>query len=293
MNIGVIGGGSIGLLFCSYLSKDYHVTLYTRTEKQAAAVRENGIVLEAEGHFSVIHVESLPVSELSSGEDLLLVCVKEYHLDSVMPYIEKAGCPVLFMQNGMGHLTRLQHLSTKNIGIGITEHGALKKSANHVQHTGIGVTRTAIFRGEPSEFDLNGDEKNFRFVREKDYYNMMLKKLIVNVCINPLTAVLGAANGELLTNSHFHSLFLALFDEVMNVLEIEHKEEHFDHIVSVCKATAGNKSSMLRDIEEERQTEIDSILGYVLGVGEKKRIEPALSKYLYSMIKGKELKGRK
>ena len=35
---------------------------------------------------------------------------------------------------------------------------------------------------------------------ETDWEEIMHKKLVVNVCINPLTALLGVKNGELITN---------------------------------------------------------------------------------------------
>ncbi|MEH7489047.1 2-dehydropantoate 2-reductase N-terminal domain-containing protein, partial [Priestia megaterium] len=43
--IGIIGGGSLGLLFSAYLSDCYDVTLYTKTKTQAKCINENGITL--------------------------------------------------------------------------------------------------------------------------------------------------------------------------------------------------------------------------------------------------------
>ena len=45
MKIGIIGAGSIGLLFASYLSSAFSVTLYTRTSEQAKEINDHGLHL--------------------------------------------------------------------------------------------------------------------------------------------------------------------------------------------------------------------------------------------------------
>ena len=49
MKIGIIGGGSIGLLFAFYLSKQYPVCLYVRTKEQLDVIKSDGLCLERNG----------------------------------------------------------------------------------------------------------------------------------------------------------------------------------------------------------------------------------------------------
>ncbi len=42
MKIGIIGGGSIGLLLAGRLGKQHEVTLFTRTESQADRINRAG-----------------------------------------------------------------------------------------------------------------------------------------------------------------------------------------------------------------------------------------------------------
>ena len=56
----------------------------------------------------------------------------------------------------------------------------------------------------------------------------------------------------------------------------------------VCRITAGNRSSMLKDLENGRQTEIDAILGYVLHEAQQTKQDCPMTRFLYMMIKGKE-----
>ncbi|PLT27684.1 2-dehydropantoate 2-reductase [Peribacillus deserti] len=290
MKIGIIGGGSIGLLFAAYLSRDYNVTIYTRTERQADVICKQGLQLILGETVSSTMVEALPIREMKTGADLLIVCVKSYHLKDVLSYLRDNRAALLFVQNGMSHLSQVEKLPHHNIGIGIVEHGALKLNDHTIKHTGLGVTRAAAFRGHADLYKLKADKNLFPLVMEQDYYEMMLKKLIVNACINPLTAVLGAANGELLKNTHYYKLFQTLTEEVTGIFNVS-KADMQEYIEGICRKTALNKSSMLRDIEEKRVTEIDAILGFVMEQASIRKKEPALSKLLYTMVKGKELQG--
>src|SRR5690606_69523 len=88
-------------------------------------------------------------------------------------------------------------------------------------------------------------------------------KLVANAVINPLTAIFQVTNGTLLTNDYLFKLMRNLFHETVRVLELE-EQKLWDYVVTICKQTAKNQSSMLRDIQAKRRTEIDAISGYII-----------------------------
>lgn len=290
MKIAIIGGGSIGLLFAYYLNQEHEVVLYVRNPEQMKDLRQNGLFLnmKEDTYHTVIDVKS--TSEWGMHhEDLSIITVKQYHLPSLLDHaVLSEEHPLLFLQNGMGHLKRLQQLKTNMIYVASVEHGALKRSHNAVSHTGNGVTRLAVFRGVRLEkMDrLALSLENFPFVWEQDYYNMLVKKLVVNSIINPLTAILKVRNGELLDNPYYFELFTMLFNEVKAILKLENEEAYYDNLISVCRNTARNRSSMLKDIEENRPTEVDAILGFLIEEANEKKITAPLVTMLYNMIKG-------
>jgi 2-dehydropantoate 2-reductase len=63
---------------------------------------------------------------------------------------------------------------------------------------------------------------------------------------------------------------------------------YFENVRAVCAKTAANHSSMLRDLEEQRQTEVDAILGYILEKAEEREINTPILKAFYYAVKGKE-----
>lgn len=294
MKIGIIGAGSIGLLFAYYLQKHHQVTIYTRTLEQKMSIASNGLHLSENGHEYRVFVEARCIDDWHCKEDLTLITVKQYQLPKVMETLESDCCgeegSFLFLQNGMGHLKWINQLKAKNIFVGSVEHGALRESMNHVMFTGKGKTKLAVFRGEAQLIIemIDPYKQGFPFVIEEDYYEMLISKLIVNAVINPLTAVLKVKNGELIENPHYNKVFIQVFEEIMKVLDVRNKSHYFDLLVSVCRNTATNRSSMLRDIEEKRQTEVDAILGYLLEQAHMKEKEAPLMSAFYHCVKGSE-----
>ena len=89
---------------------------------------------------------------------------------------------------------------------------------------------------------------------------------MINCAINPLTAIHGCRNGELLENPQRRQETQALITELAAVsaaagfaqLALTLQEA----VTEVIRATADNTSSMRQDLERGRATEIDAITGY-------------------------------
>lgn len=295
MKIGIIGGGSIGLLFAHYLHKHHHVTIYVRSKEQADKLSTAGLLFEKDKVRLNEHVFSSVFSEWNGEEDLTIIAVKQYHLPELLEELKKANPhyqgTFLFLQNGMGHLKWLQEMDASNIIIGTVEHGSFKVENNHVIHIGLGKTKLALFKGNYGSVmrEIMGLGINdFPFVFEEDYEEMLLNKLIINAVINPLTAILNVRNGELLDNRSYYHVFKQLFTEISVVLGIVDKRSAFNQLIDVCRKTAVNRSSMLKDLDEKRPTEVDAILGYVLEKGREKEMDAPLTESFYYLIKGKE-----
>ncbi|TYR82626.1 2-dehydropantoate 2-reductase [Priestia megaterium] len=290
-NIAVIGGGAIGLLFGSYMANTSRVTLYTRTDEQAQEIMKKGITLKREGEQQNISVyaESMQLKNQEVPFDLVVVAVKQYHLVDIIPHLLtiSAHTPLLFIQNGMGHLPVIDQLPHENIYLGIVEHGAMREGNSTVHHSGVGVTRIATYRGT-NDFINVSPTSFFSFVKEAEWYPMVVQKLVVNAVINPLTAMYQAENGSLLENPFFYKTMKALFSELNAVLRLEDSLLYWNRVVDVCKKTSHNQSSMWKDLQNHRQTEVDSILGYVVTEAEKRQLTIPVIQFIYDSIKGIE-----
>ncbi|MEO2074941.1 MAG: 2-dehydropantoate 2-reductase [Bacillus sp. (in: firmicutes)] len=293
MKVGIIGAGSIGLLFASYINKVFDVTIYTRTEDQAFQINENGIMMRKNAVTTSSAVKARPISSWKGTEDFTIVTVKQYQLPAVlevMKHLPALPNNLLFLQNGMGHLKLLEKIKDINLFVGTVEHGALKENAFTVRHNGEGETNVALFRGDLSSLQSFAVTvpSVFPIIVQEEYYSVLLNKLIVNAVINPLTSILHVKNGELVQNECFFRSLKAVFDEISYILNLDHPEEHLRRVVEICKKTAENRSSMLKDIEANRLTEVDAILGFILEEANMQNKPAPLLESIYNFIKGKE-----
>lgn len=294
MKIAIIGGGSIGLLFSYYLNEYHEVTLYVRNPLQKEKIASEGIVLQSKQNSAIADVQVKLISEWGNhNEELSIICVKQYQLEGVLRNaILSTNHPYLFLQNGMGHLKRIDQFNLSVAMVGTVEHGAYRVNENVVVHTGVGRTNIAFYKGKNDELlhsFVKSISNSFTFQIEDDYKFLLQRKLVVNALINPLTAVLKVNNGLLLENAHYFHIFNELFKEIKGILELKEEQVYYENTLNVCRNTSQNRSSMLKDIEEGRQTEIDAILGYLIEEAEKRNMKAPIVTTLFHIIKGSEI----
>jgi len=295
VKIGIIGGGAVGLLFGAYLSSYHETSIFTKTKKQAIALNNLGITLIRDKKKHKYAVNGRGDYENIALQDFIVVAVKQYDLHSIEKVLKMIPkhIPLLFIQNGMGHIQLLDALPHTSIYVGTVEHGVVRIEQGTIEHTGIGKTNIAIFRGGHGDFSDFPTIQNqyFPFQFQSNYKNMLYSKLIANDVINPLTAVVNVPNGRLIENPFYYEAFLALFNEIIELFPEMNKKELLDEVELICKKTRLNTSSMLKDLKEARKTEIDAILGYILENGNKNGHALPFTNLLYTVIKGKELEG--
>lgn len=290
MKIAIVGGGAIGLLFASYLNRKHEVILLCRREEQVRDLQQHHLTIEAQATKRIEKVYATSKWEEINNVDLIILAVKQYDLQSMMTTFSKninPQIPLLFLQNGMSHLQLLQTTPYEHIFIGSVEHGVSKMNDYHIQVNGIGKTNLALYRGNNERIYELLDLKDFPFVFMEDYEQVLLRKLIVNAVINPLTALYQVKNGELLHNSYYHRCMSELFTEIIECFP-QLNDMMISDIEHICKITKNNQSSMYKDLLAVKKTEIDAIVGYIIEVAKENQKKIPLTTFIYHSIKGIE-----
>ena len=116
-------------------------------------------------------------------------------------------------------------------------------------------------------------------------------KLIANTAINPLTALTGRRNGELL-DSPVARLLDDLAYETAAVAAALGVALPFDdaaeHARSVARLTAINRSSMLQDVEAGRPTEIGALNEAVVAEGMQLGVPTPLNRAMSALVRDLE-----
>src|SRR5699024_11977573 len=86
MKIGIIGGGSIGLLISSYLCVEHEVTIYVRRVEQKQKINDHGLYLS--GNLTPFPVKALLLDEIKK-EDYIIICVKQSQVSTILTKINK------------------------------------------------------------------------------------------------------------------------------------------------------------------------------------------------------------
>lgn len=289
MRVAIIGGGAVGMLLASYVHLKHEVTIYTRTERQADLLNRQGICCKVDDEYFQRPVKAVKFFEANITADIYIVAVKQYSLAEMLPLLQQLqGKLILFVQNGMGHVRERDKFQLENICVGVVEHGASKLNDRSVMHAGKGSISIGAAKGSSAMVKGVFIEKNFPITYDVDWETIAIRKLIVNAVINPLTALYKVENGILISNSYFFEMMKKVFGEVYSVVGREGKTEMWENLLKICRGTEKNKSSMLRDIENERRTEVDYIVGYVLDMAKEKKIAVPFLTFLFISIKGFE-----
>jgi 2-dehydropantoate 2-reductase len=179
---------------------------------------------------------------------------------------------------------------------GITHVGVTRLAEGAVRWTGEGET---VFGRPDGAMPVVLRDIREIFIRaklpvkiSKDVTGVLWSKLIVNCGINPLAAVTGLRNGDLLLHEGARRLLKDAVQEAFRVARRKRIKLLYDdpvaRVESVCEATADNISSMLADVLAGRRTEIDHVNGAIMRYGESLGVKTPVNAMWVDLIKAME-----
>ena len=301
MRIVVIGPGAMGILLaCRLREAGAEVSLLDYRVDRAERLGREGLVLVDE-RGEARHVIAVAADAAALADcDLALVCVKAYRTDAVAAELAEhlpAGARVLTLQNGAGNVERLvEAVGPQRVLGGITSEGATLLGEGRARHAGRGATHLGPAQGEPDDFCRQVAELFNRAGLETSLAagvnNLIWTKLVINVGINALTALLDVNNGVLLELPAAGELMAGAVAEAVAVgqglgIGFLH-QDMLEAVREVARRTAANVSSMRQDLAAARPTEIDYINGAVTRQGEALGVPTPINRTLTLLVKARE-----
>ena len=313
MNILIVGAGAVGIgLATSMKSQGANISIFARG-KTATAIKENGI--ERCGLFTHYRFDSKDINVYEDYEsiksdsfDYIFITSKTTANEEIAQNLNenkrilKENGKIIIFQNGFGNdeyylkyfskkevfsarvitgFTRPQrHISevtvyTEPILIGSLQHEnpkCLQEIADMITSSGIKCELT----------------------NELDRY--LWAKMLYNCALNPLGAILDVNYGKLTENEYSKQIMDNIIDEIFEVIKAsgystlwntakEYKEVFYSKLVP---DTYGHYSSTHQDIQREIKTEIESLNGKVIELGEKNNVDVSTNRIIYNLIKSIE-----
>jgi 2-dehydropantoate 2-reductase len=265
----VFGAGSLGSLIGALLAREHDVTLVGR-DPHVRAIREDGLTVVDEYD---VRVEPDATTDGTGLEaDLAAVTVKSFDTDEAARELATGSFDaVVSLQNGMGNERRLATAVDAPVFAGTATYGALRTGPGRVRCTGRG----RIVLGPPDGGESPLADRiagafasaGIACTAADDMDRRLWEKCAINAAINPVTALAGVENGAILDKPARPVAERAAAEtaRVARTCGTDLGEAAaIDAVERVARATKSNTSSMARDVELGRRTEIDAINGYVV-----------------------------
>ncbi|MEM3164021.1 MAG: 2-dehydropantoate 2-reductase [Halobacteria archaeon] len=294
----ILGAGAVGSLFGGLLAKSGLDVALVGRPVHMKAIRNRGLRIEG---LTRATVRPRAATRAPEG-DLVLLTVKSYDTARALRSVRLSrNGAVLTLQNGVGNAEKVAaRFGARRTLAGVTSCGALLAGPGRVVHTGRGPTVV----GEWSKGATVGAREVaalFNSARiptrvSRDIRAELWRKVAVNAAINPLTALTGLPNRAVAETRGLRDLAAAVVEEAERVARarrISLGRDPLGRVLEVARRTGANRSSMLRDLERGRRTEIEAITGALLREAERAGVEAPVNRLLYELVRSLERKADK
>jgi 2-dehydropantoate 2-reductase len=278
--VAIIGPGALGLVFAERLSRLSRVALVARSETRARELR-SGVIVDG-----AAFVPDAFAAEAAPHADWILVLVKARDTGAAAAIASRMSPRgVLSLQNGWVEELLRAPLAGALAAQGVTTEAAYRQGAE-VRHTGAGDTLAP-----PGFEDLVALLRAAAFSAriEPRILEARLRKLLVNACINALTALYRIPNGKVCEAPSVRHIS-RLATEGAAILRAEgidlDDRSAIELVCGVAGATAQNRSSMLQDVEAGRETEVEFVTGALLGMARSRGLAAPTHDILYRFLRG-------
>ncbi len=300
MRIAVVGAGAMGSLFGGMLSAVTEVTLLDPWAEHVDAMQRDGLrIVELDGRETTIPVTATADPAAVPEVDLVIIFVKSHGTRQASQWASRFLAPgglALTLQNGFGNGEMMAEvLGADRVVAGVTSHGATLLGPGRVRHAGCGPTHIATrpeIAARLAEVAAVFEQAGFEVHLSDDLESLVWGKLIINVGINGLTAILRVPNGQLVEIPAASALMAQAVAEAEAVCQAKGISLPYDDplgcVQEVARATATNRASMLQDVLRGVPTEIGVINEAIVREGKRLGVSTPVNEFIVTTIRAIE-----
>ncbi len=302
--IAVVGLGGVGGYLGTLLAQHYeHVTFVARGQRRKA-MEANGIVLHSEYRGErVAHPERIVESaEELEIQDYIFVCVKTYSLEEALKSLEGAvgeHTIVIPVMNGADTGQKARKILAKGqvidsliyiITFANQDYSITQQGNYCIVWTGL---EDANEKQKKQLEELNqlmaGAEIESRIA--EDIQRQIWKKFIMNCAYNVETAAYRNTIGQLRDDPVKSKEYECLIKEAYDVAiakGVSMRESDLDWLIRRFyeELADGDTSSLQRDIEAGRQSEVDTFCGYLVREAKELGVAVPVMEKMYKLLEG-------
>jgi len=290
----IVGTGALASLFAARLAAcGVQVTMLGTWTNALEAIRADGIRLQggdSQPNTYPVRVTDNPGN--CRNARFALVLVKAWQTERAARQLGEclnADGLAVTLQNGLGNRETLaKSLGLERVALGVTTTGATLLGPGLVRAGGEG-TISIENHARLSPLTAMLEQAGFKIQTVPEAQTLVWSKLVINAAINPLTAILGVPNGELLERPAARTLMGELALETASVAAAQGVKLSFTDPVAaaedVARRTGENHSSMLQDVKRGAPTEIDAICGAITQMGETHQTPTPVNQVFWKLVR--------
>ena len=306
MKIAIMGTGTMASLFAARMLQAGHdVWMVSGWKEQVEKIAADGLVLEQDGCDDLTlhpHVTLDAADAVKDGvfPELVMISSKGYQTErtvrNALPLIGPESL-VLTLQNGMGNAEIISaYVPAERIYFGAASLASDAKGLGRVKDT-TNRNRTPLISivpftrkddaccGRLAElFESLGYSTAAGAAAEK----FVWKKLCLNSCGNALAGLSQLANYVYSNDQDGFILISKILAECIAVAQAEGVPLDFDEMRAFAQATYYNQHhfvSMCQDMHNKRQTEIETINGFIVSEGRRLGIPTPVNETLVHLVR--------
>jgi 2-dehydropantoate 2-reductase len=301
MKVVVAGAGSIGSLLAGHLAQVADVTVLTRREEHATALRENGLRVSGRSDFTAQLAATADPFRLREDTELAILACKGTDLDPLAATLEGRlpGATVMTIQNGLGAEDVVAAHGEWPLLSAVTFMSGTRHADDHVEYVLDTATWIGPYR-ETTEADARRvaeliESAGLKAEAFHDLRPAQWSKLVFNATVNGVAALTGLPHdfhfAETERLSDLGHLVRDLVDEGRAVATAAGVQLHDDPWeMNVLATERGDRHfpSMLEDVEARRPTELESINGALVCEARRYGVAVPLHEALYRLVKARE-----
>jgi 2-dehydropantoate 2-reductase len=299
MKIGILGPGAVGSLVGALLLRSGQEVIFIGKAKKVESINNFGINVESKiyGNFNV---KPNACSNLVEDLDIVLITVKGCDLTSALdriPSDKKKKILFISLLNGMGHYEIIKKSGIEHFSIGtIGSVEVLIDDNNNVIHHSNVKTHIEFSVGLGYNHKdnltiimlLENAGLNVKFI--KSINEVIWRKLIRLAPISIITSITQCSLGMIRDNTKSQSLMLQIVKEFCQISSLHDFDISPDEVLSQIKLLPDRlTTSMQRDFQNGRNTELENILGIPLAIGKNMGLSLPVLDECYIQLKKNQI----
>ena len=304
MRVMVMGAGGVGAYYGAALARRGHQVAFVARGAHLAAMRQNGLIVHTGGEtFALQPVSALATPAEHDGPvDLVLFTVKGYDVATAAEALRPVMGPataVLTLLNGIDSADQLaaalgpEHVlaGTTLILTSVTAPGVVDQTSPFRR-----ITFGDLIGGITPRVELIADalhEAGVDVTRSADPMAGVWTKFIMQAPHATMTTACDSALGPIRTTDEGSALYRVLIEEVVNVgraAGIALPADAVERTVALIRDfPAEARTSMQRDFDARRRTELDQLPGAVVRRGRALSVPTPAFAALYAVLRVRAL----